>query len=144
MSIDLLSGYPVVIEQAVQWAEMDSFQHVNNIVYFRYFENARIAYLERIGWWGEVPQTGIGPIVASILARFRRPLTYPDTVRIGARVTEVGEDRLTMEHLIVSQARSEIATEGSSIVVCYDYRALRKTPIPDHLRRRIEELEGRK
>jgi acyl-CoA thioester hydrolase len=144
MSIDLLSGYPVVIEQSVQWAEMDAFQHVNNIVYFRYFENARIAYLERIGWWGEVPRTGIGPIVASILARFRRPLAYPDTVRIGARVTEVGEDRLTMEHLIVSQARSEITTEGSSVVVCYDYRALRKTPIPDHLRRKIEELEGRK
>jgi acyl-CoA thioester hydrolase len=144
MSGDLLSSYPLVIEQAVQWAEMDAFEHVNNIVYFRYFENARIAYLERIGWWGEVPRTGIGPIVASIQARFRRPLTYPDTVRIGARVTEVGEDRLTMEHLIVSQARSEITTEGSSVVVCYDYRALRKMPIPDHLRRKIEELEARK
>ena len=50
--------------------EMDSFQHLNNAVYFRYFENARIAYLERIGWWQQVGPTGIGPILASVQARF--------------------------------------------------------------------------
>ena len=34
----------------VAWGDMDSYAHVNNVVYFRYFENARIAYLDRIGW----------------------------------------------------------------------------------------------
>ncbi|MCB0148997.1 MAG: acyl-CoA thioesterase, partial [Caldilineaceae bacterium] len=46
---DLLAGYPVVIEIPVAWGEMDAFQHVNNIVYFRYFESGRIAYFERAG-----------------------------------------------------------------------------------------------
>ena len=43
----LTERYPVVIEIPVAWGEMDAFQHLNNIVYFRYFESARIAYFER-------------------------------------------------------------------------------------------------
>jgi acyl-CoA thioester hydrolase len=46
---DLLAEYPLVIEIPVAWGEMDAFQHVNNIVYLRYAESARIAYLERAG-----------------------------------------------------------------------------------------------
>ena len=45
---ELLAHCPVVIEVPVAWGEMDSFQHVNNIVYLRYFESARIAYFERL------------------------------------------------------------------------------------------------
>jgi acyl-CoA thioester hydrolase len=144
VSDELLAGYPVIIEQIVQWGEMDAFQHLNNIVYFRYFENARIAYLERIGWWQQVPKTRLGPIVATIQARFRRAVTYPDTLLVGARVSDLGDDRMTMEHRIVSRTRGELTTEASSVVVCYDYAGLKKAPIPEELPRRIAELEGRK
>ena len=44
----LLADYPVVVETPVAWGEMDAFGHVNNIVYFRYFETARIAYFEKL------------------------------------------------------------------------------------------------
>jgi acyl-CoA thioester hydrolase len=40
----LLAGFPVIVEQAVVWGDMDSYRHVNNTVYFRYFENARLEY----------------------------------------------------------------------------------------------------
>jgi acyl-CoA thioester hydrolase len=43
-----IDGYPVVIEIPIAWGEMDAFQHVNNIFYFRYFESARIAYFGRL------------------------------------------------------------------------------------------------
>jgi acyl-CoA thioesterase FadM len=46
---NLMEGYPVVIEVPVAWGEMDAFGHLNNIVYFRYFESARIAYFHKIG-----------------------------------------------------------------------------------------------
>src|SRR5947208_11640775 len=99
---DLTSEYPVVVEQAVVWGDMDSYQHVNNVVYFRYFENARLEYFRRLDWFNFEKQTGIGPILGYTQARFRRPLTYPDTIRIAARVSEIGDDRMTMEHIIVS------------------------------------------
>ena len=49
MTPDPLAGVPVVIDQVVDWGDMDSFGHVNNVVYFRYFENARVEYFQRIG-----------------------------------------------------------------------------------------------
>ena len=62
---------------------MDAFQHVNNVVYFRYFETGRIAYFERTVMRSSMSTTGIGPILATASCKFKFPLTYPDTVLIG-------------------------------------------------------------
>jgi acyl-CoA thioester hydrolase len=137
-----LAGYPVVIEQAVAWGDMDAFQHVNNTVYFRYFENARLEYFRRLGW-GTVRGDGVGPIVASIQARFRKPVHYPDTLLIGARIPTLNEDRFTIEHLIVSRRWGAVATEGEATIVTFDYGRQCKAPIPEEVRRRIEEMEGK-
>ena len=72
---DLLQGFPVIVVQPVVWGEMDAYQHVNNVVYFRYFENARLAYVERLRWPEFEKITGIGPILAATQARFKRALT---------------------------------------------------------------------
>ena len=139
---ELIKGFPVVVRQAVIWGEMDAYQHVNNVVYFRYFENARLEYFRRLGWFDFEKETGIGPILAATQARFRKPLTYPDTVSITARAREIGEDRFTMEHLVVSHRLEAATTEGQGTIVAYDYRANKKAGIPDELRRRIQELEA--
>jgi acyl-CoA thioester hydrolase len=142
MSEALLAGYPVVVEQAVAWGEMDAYQHVNNVVYFRYFENSRLEYFRRLDWLAMQNDTGVGPILASTHARFRKPLTYPDDILIGARISEVGEDRLKMEHRIISRRLNAVATEGEGIIVTFDYAHGVKAPVPDELRRRIAELEA--
>src|SRR5271166_4080779 len=98
---DLLADFPVIIEQPVAWGEQDTFGHVNNVVYFRYFENARVAYLERLDWQAYLKETGIGPIVATAQARFRRAVTFPDSLLVGARVSAMGPDRYTMDYRIV-------------------------------------------
>src|SRR5690606_27481110 len=76
---ELLEGFPIVVPNPVAWADMDVFRHVNNAVFFRYFENARIRYLEAIGFGDDDRHSGLGPILHSTNARFRRPLRYPDT-----------------------------------------------------------------
>ncbi len=139
--MDLLAGFPVVVELPVVWGEMDAFQHVNNIVYFRYFETARIEYCRRIGFFEYQERTGIGPILAAIEARFRKPLTFPDTISVAVRVAAVGEDRFTMEHRIVSHRLQAVTTEGSGTVVTYHYGEGRKVPVPEELKKRIAELE---
>jgi acyl-CoA thioester hydrolase len=142
MSKELLAGFPVVVEQAVVWGEMDAYQHVNNVVYFRYFENARLEYFRQLGWPEFEEATGIGPILAATRARFRRPLTYPDTIAIAARAREVGGDRFTLEHRIISRRLQAMATEGEGVIVTYDYRRGVKVPVPEELLRRITELEA--
>ncbi len=139
---NLLHGFPVVVELPVAWGEMDAFNHVNNIVYFRYFESARIAYFEKLNLMLFMEQTGIGPILASTHCRYKIPLTYPDTIAVGARIARLEADRFTMEYSIVSQQHQKIAAEGDGVIVSYDYRANKKAPMPAELTRRIVELEG--
>jgi acyl-CoA thioester hydrolase len=141
MSQELLKTYPVVIEVPVAWGEMDALRHVNNIVYFRYFESARMAYFTRLRIWDYMNETGIGPILASTECRFRLPLVYPDTVSVGTRISGVEADRFVMKYVVVSHAHAKVAAEGEGLIVSYDYRALRKTTLPDEIKRRIEVLE---
>jgi len=58
---DLLKNYPVVIEIPIAWGDMDAFQHVNNIMYFKYFESARISYFEKLDFNEQMKKTGIIP-----------------------------------------------------------------------------------
>ncbi|MGH7500760.1 MAG: acyl-CoA thioesterase [Longimicrobiales bacterium] len=139
---DVLAGFAVTLEVPVAWGEMDAFAHVNNIVYFRWFETARIAYLDRIGFRGGDLHGGIGPILASTHCKFRRPLAYPDSVRVGARASDVGHDRFTMEYRIVSIAHEAIAAEGGGVVVAFDYTRGVKADLPGAVRSAIARLEG--
>ena len=140
---ELLKGYPVVIVTPVAWGEMDALRHVNNIVYFRYFESVRMTYFGEVDFWGHMEETGVGPILASTQCRFRLPLEYPDTVSIGARVKEIGEDRFLMEYVVVSHRHRKVAAEGSGVIVVYDYRAKKKAPLPNAIKKRIEAIESK-
>jgi acyl-CoA thioester hydrolase len=143
MTHELLVGYPVVVEQAVAWGEMDSYRHVNNVVYFRYFENARLEYFRRLDWTALEKETGVGPILASTNAKFRKALSYPDTIWIGASIVSILDDRLIMRHRIVSQKLNALATEGEGTIVTFHYERGEKVPVPHELRHRITQLEGK-
>jgi acyl-CoA thioester hydrolase len=140
----LLAGFPVIIHLPVVWGEMDAYRHVNNVVYFRYFESARLEYFQRMDWFTYERDTGIGPILAATQARFRKALTYPDTIAVAARVTTLGEDRFSMEYRLASQRLDAVAADGEGTIVTFHYSEGKKVPIPDELRRRIAELEARR
>lgn len=142
MTHPALAGYPVVIAEDVAWGDMDSFAHVSNIVYFRYFQNARVEYMTRIGWFAAMQSVGLGPIVKSTTGTFRKPLKYPDRLLIGAKVTKVDADRVTFSHLIVSTAHDAAAADGEAVIVCLDYRSGAKAALPADVRAKIAELEG--
>ena len=137
-----LADYPVVIEIPVGWGEMDAYGHVNNIVYFRYFETARMAYFEKLASPDFVSRNPLGPILASTSCRFRAPLAFPDRLSVGARVARVDEDRFVMFYAVYSHSLQRIAAEGEGTIVCFDYRENRKAPLPAELRLRISELEN--
>ena len=137
---NLLAEYPVIVESPVIWGDMDAYEHVNNTVYFRYFESARIAFFDQLKFKEVKDETGIGPILASTQCRFRIPLTYPDTVSIGARVTDVEGDRFTMHYRVVSHQHKKVAAEGEGLLIAYDYKALTKAALPEIIYQRIQQL----
>ena len=122
--------YPVVVSQPVEWGSMDALGHLNNTVYFRYFENARIALFAT---WPMEPlgmERSVGAIVAETRCRIRRPIVFPDTVLVGSRVIEAGADSAIIEHAIYSPKLGMVAAIGSANIVCYDYTAGRRAPWP--------------
>ncbi len=139
-----LSDFPVVTTLPVQWGEQDMFGHVNNIIYFRWFESARIEYLDRVGLSYFMEPEKVGPILAAIGCNYRRQLTFPDTIDIGSRITRIGRSSLTMTHGLWSRASQNLIADGDSTIVVFDYTSQRSVPVPDNVRQAIEKLEGRK
>jgi len=139
---DPLTAFPVVVRQPIGWGDMDAQGHVNNVVYYRYMENARIAYYQRIGKYGLQDDTGVTFVLAANACRYRIPLTYPGTVLVGARVSEIGADRATMRYLIVTESGRRVAAEGDAVLVAFDVERQKKAPFPAALRERILRLQG--
>ena len=139
---NLLSDFSVVIELPVVWGEMDAYGHVNNIIYFRYFESVRIAYFEHMEFMEFKNNTGIGPILAQTSCRFKIPLAYPDPVKVGARVPSINSDRFEMEYKIVSKKHQSVAATGDGLIVCFNYSENKKVPLPDDLIKKIREIEN--
>ena len=130
--------WPIVIRRPVNWGEMDAFGHVNNTVYFRYFEDVRMAHFEALGVMRVMEAQQLGPILASTRARFRAPLTYPDEVEIGSRICDLEEDRFRMVYSVFSRRLERVACEGEGLIVYLDYDSQRKCPVPGEVRSRIE------
>lgn len=133
-----LDGCPVVYTHKVAWGEMDAYQHVNNTQYFRYFENVRITHFNQLGADTLYEREQLGFIVGEIRCRFRIPLKYPDTVYIGARVSQLQDDRFLHVYTVVSESLHQVVAEGDAKVVYYDYKRSCKTPFPDQLKRRLQ------
>jgi acyl-CoA thioester hydrolase len=140
----MLEDYPVVVDIAVRWGDMDSLGHVNNIIYLQYFETARIEYLMRLGMERPGPAwQESGLIMASNNCRYLVPVTHPDTLSVGARVLAIGEDSVKMHHAAFSQKLGRMAAEGEAMIVSYDYVAGRRAPLSAEIRGAIITLEGR-
>lgn len=136
-----LENYPVIIAQPVAWGDLDMHGHVNNVWIFRYIENARIAYYEAINKYEYERETGTGFVLASTACKFVHPLTYPATVRAGARVSEIRPDRMIMAYRLLIPPKNIVAAEATADLVAFDYRTHQKVPFPDELRQRIVHLQ---
>jgi acyl-CoA thioester hydrolase len=80
--------------------------------------------------------TELGPILD-----YKRQLHFPDTVRIGSRISQLGRTSLTMEHALVSVAQNALVAESTSVIVVFNYQTQRPTPVPAEVRLAIERLE---
>jgi acyl-CoA thioester hydrolase len=142
-SPELLKDYPIVLNLPILWGDQDAFGHVNNVVYFRWCESARVAYLDDTGLQDLMTKDNLDPILASIKCDYLRQLNYPDTVRIGARITRIGTKSVTMEHAIYSDTLQAIAAKADSVVVVFDYKEQKSCVIPVDVREKIAAIEGK-
>jgi acyl-CoA thioester hydrolase len=141
----LLKGFGIVHEERVRWGDLDALGHVNNTVFFRYFESARIAYFQGTEIGTLTNAGGVGPILAQTSCQFLRPIHYPQTLLIGTRVKEVRTSSFSMEYVIVDAAAPTDPpfARGDSVAVMIDYGTGQKVPVSDALKKKIAEIDAR-
>lgn len=119
-------------EIPVRWGDMDAFGHVNNTLYFKYFEEARFLAMLHHG----MPTIAeVYPVVVTIGATFLRPLFHPDTLTIEMYLSEPGRSSFMVNYKVYSSAApNEVAAEGYSKVVWVHQKDGRSVPMPDNVR----------
>ncbi len=117
----------------IRWGDMDAMGHVNNTLYFRYMEVARIAWLHSIG--GPPDPQGCGPVIVNAFCSFIRQLEFPGEVRLKHYAANPGRSSfdtyVTMER---SDDPGTVYAEGGATTVWTDFRAQKSAPMPDWLR----------
>ena len=134
---ELISDYTVVEEIPVRWGDMDARGHVNNTIYYRYLEISRIALYRYLDIYEEPTQVRIGPILSFQSCYYKAPLTYPDTVYAGAKITNIEGSKIIMNHTIVSKKLNRKVAEGESHMIWYDYESQKKAIISDDLKKKL-------
>ena len=134
-------SYPLIVEQAVTWGDMDAHGHVNNVVYFRYMENARVEFYRRIGKYEFEGRTGITLVVKSTGCRYISSLSFPDRIAIGARVTEMNNEQILMQYIVVNAGTNQVAALGEATIVAVRVADNSKVPFPEELKARIRDLQ---
>ena len=125
----------------VHWGDMDSAQHVNNLVYLRWAETARVLYFEAIGVNTAFAPGSTGAILAYQDCKYIFPMTYPDTALVGARTLQVEDDRFRMQTAIFSDRHQRLAAVTEQVIVPYDYGKLAKAPMPEEWKSGIERVK---
>ncbi|EPF71258.1 MULTISPECIES: acyl-CoA thioesterase [Acinetobacter] len=133
-----LTDYPVIHQQVVAWGDMDALGHVNNVMYYRYIESARIHYMDQI----RMMQQSFSTVVASNQCKYMRPVFYPDTLKIGVRVEEIRNSAFRMHYLLWSEQQQAVVASAEAIMVCVNSESMQKMPLPESIRQRILALEN--
>ena len=120
----------------IRWGDMDAMGHVNNTVYFRYIETARIAWLESVE---ALPDpAGEGPVIVNAHCSFIKQLTYPGEIEVTTWVGPPGRSSFEVSHEIrllgPDGQPGALHAEGGAKVVWVEFRAEKSKPLPERLR----------
>ncbi|HSO27648.1 MAG TPA: acyl-CoA thioesterase [Anaerolineales bacterium] len=126
----------------VRYADLDPQGHVNNACYLTYLEQARVAYIRKLGLWDGRSFLNIGLILAEARLTFRAPILFGQPVHAGARVIRLGQKSFDIDYRIENAETGQVFATGFTVMVTYDYRQEQTILIPPLWRKTIAQFEG--
>jgi acyl-CoA thioester hydrolase len=138
---DTRTGYAHFLPLGTRWMDNDLYGHVNNVVYYAYFDTVINRYLIAEGGLDIHGGTVIGLCVESH-CKYLRPIAFPDDLDAGLRVAHLGRSSVRYEIGIFPRASEAISAHGWFVHVFVDRETRRSAPIPEATRRALEKLAG--
>lgn len=122
-----------------RWMDNDAYGHVNNVVYYSFFDTAVNRFLIDRG----VLRIDASPVIGLVVetgCRYHRPLAFPDTVEVGVRVAHLGTSSVRYELGVFRQGDDTAAAEGHFVHVYVDRDARTPTPLPAEVRAVLKSI----
>ncbi len=121
----------------VRWGDMDALGHVNNVQYFVYMEQVRVAWLYKT--FGNISSTKTGPILANTSCHFIKTLTFPDKLQINLSAAKPGRTSIALHYELFSKSQSAVVAKGESILVWFDFNIQKPIEIPMEIHQQLKE-----
>lgn len=122
-----------ILDIAVRWGDLDAFNHVNNTLFLRYLEEARIEFFDGLGDDWNTDEHG--PVVVNVNCNFRREIRYPATVRVRLEAEVASEKRLLMKHTMTDPDDPETLYADAEITAVWIEKSTGQSiPVPQGVR----------
>ncbi|MFZ6774521.1 acyl-CoA thioesterase [Undibacterium sp. SXout7W] len=127
----------------IRWGDMDAMGHVNNTIYFRYMEQARIEWLQMMGCLPD--DNGNGPVIVNAHCTFKKPLKYPDQVEVCTYIGAAGRSSFeTVQEMRSVSDGYVLYAEGGAKVVWVSPVTEKSVPLPDPIKQKLNEMKQSK
>ena len=136
-----LADYRHTLEIPTRWGDNDAYGHVNNAVYYAYFDTVVNTFLIREG----VLDIEKGPVIGLVVetgCQFFAPLVYPETVTAALRVATLGRSSVRYEVALFGEAQDRAAAQGHFVHVYVDRETRRPTEVSARLREVLESIRS--
>lgn len=135
----LRDQYPHLAALPTRWSDNDIYGHVNNVVYYSFFDTAINQYLIAEGGLDISDGRVIG-VAVETQCQFMRSLAFPELIEVGLRVGRLGRSSVRYELAIFKRGEAEASAAGHFVHVFVDRASRRSVPIPEGIRAALERL----
>lgn len=133
------SGYRFFLSIPTRWMDNDIYGHVNNVVYYSYFDTVVNEHLIRAAGLDIRHGVAMG-VVVETSCRYHKPLSFPEVLDAGMRVTKLGNSSVRYEIALFRTGDDEPAATGHFVHVWVDRTSRRPTPLPPEVRAALTAL----
>ena len=136
------TSFPLELKLRIDWSELDLLGHVNNVMFMKYVQAARVNYWEKSGIYAELEKNKVGPMLASASFQFKKQLLYPGNVTIRSGMEFIKNTSFSIHHKLYDD-NGNLVAEAQDVIVMFDFNKNEKTPVPQVMRDSVNKIEGR-
>ncbi|MHB0967603.1 MAG: acyl-CoA thioesterase [Chloroflexi bacterium] len=137
-----MSEFRFYLPLQLRYGDLDPQWHVNNARFLTFMEHVRFTYVHQLGLFKGNNFLDFPLIVADAHISFLAPIEYDEQIRVGMRISRIGNKSLTMEYIIENQDTGEVKSRAEFVMVTYNYNQKKSVPVWPEWRQIISAYEG--